>query len=150
MVFFLAGFAGLATQFCFMVHELAVNPDIQEHLYQEVTETHEQLNGKQVTYEALQKMKYLDAVICETLRKWPAVGLVDRSVNKQYLAEDNDSTKILLQPNDVVWFSIYALHRDPEYYPNPDVFDPERFSDENKKNIRTGTYLPFGLGPRAW
>lgn len=150
MVFFLAGFAGLATQFCFMVHELALNLDVQERLYEEICETHEQMNGKQVTYEALQKMKYLDAVICETLRKWPAVGLLDRCVNKQYLMEDNDSTKMLLQPNDVVWFSIYALHRDPEYYPNPDVFDPVRFSDENKKNIRSGSYLPFGIGPRAW
>lgn len=75
---------------------------------------------------------------------------MDRCVTKQYLMEDNDATKILLQPNDMVWFSIYGLHRDPEYYPDPDRFDPERFSDENKRNIRPGTYLPFGIGPRAW
>jgi len=37
---------------------------------------------------------------------------------------------------------------DPEYYPNPDVFDPERHSQENKSAIKAGTSLQFGIGPR--
>lgn len=41
------------------------------------------------------------------------------------------------------------MHRDPERYPNPEKFDPERFNDENKKNIDQYAYLPFGVGPRA-
>lgn len=40
------------------------------------------------------------------------------------------------------------MHRDPKFYPNPDKFDPERFSDENKDSIDQFAYLPFGLGPR--
>lgn len=47
-----------------------------------------------------------------------------------------------------VWIPIYGIHHDPTYFPNPDKFDPERFSDENKHNIQPGTYLPFGIGPR--
>lgn len=43
---------------------------------------------------------------------------------------------------------IYSISNDPKYFPNPDVFDPERFSDENKHKITPGTYLPFGIGPR--
>lgn len=43
---------------------------------------------------------------------------------------------------------VFALHRDPEYYPNPDVFDPDRFTPENKKLRPPCTYLPFGDGPR--
>lgn len=43
----------------------------------------------------------------------------------------------------------YLFHLDTtEFYQNPDVFDPERFSDENKHNIIPGTYVPFGIGPR--
>lgn len=41
-----------------------------------------------------------------------------------------------------------GLHHDQDYYPNPDVFDPERFSTENKQTRPSGTYLPFGDGPR--
>lgn len=37
---------------------------------------------------------------------------------------------------------------DPKYFPKPEVFDPERFNDENKKNIVPGSYIPFSIGPR--
>lgn len=43
---------------------------------------------------------------------------------------------------------IYSLHRDPKYYPNPEVFDPERFIEGNKSSRPHGTFLPFGDGPR--
>ena len=55
---------------------------------------------------------------------------------------------IPLKVNDLIWIPAHGIHRDPEYYPNPDKFDPERFSDENKDSIRPYTYMPFGLGPR--
>lgn len=42
----------------------------------------------------------------------------------------------------------YGLHRDPEYFPQPDLFDPDRFSDENKSKMWDYTYMPFGDGPR--
>lgn len=45
-------------------------------------------------------------------------------------------------------FPVYGFHHDSKYFPNPEKFDPERFSDENKHNIIPGTYLPFGIGPR--
>lgn len=150
ILFFLAGFSGLSTTLCFLCHELAVNPDVQERLHDEIQETNEKLNGKPVTFESLQKMKYVDMVVSETLRKWPIGFMTERKANKQYLMEDYDGTKVIVQPNDVVWFPIFGIHHDPKYYPSPQVFDPERFSDENKKHIQPGTYLPFGIGPRAW
>lgn len=63
--------------------------------------------------------------------------------------EDYDVHKVLLQPNDIVAVSPFGIHRDEKYWPNPNEFIPERFLDEKKANIRPGTYIPFGSGPRA-
>lgn len=149
VLFFLAGFTGLSTTLSFLFHELAVNPLVQEKLYDEIIKTKKSLNGKDLTFEVLQKMKYLDMVVSELLRLWTTAPFMDRQVNKQYLIEDYDGTNILLQPNTTIWIPVYAIHRDPKFYANPNVFDPERFSNENKKKIPWHAYLPFGTGPRA-
>ena len=43
---------------------------------------------------------------------------------------------------------VYGIHHDPQYFPNPEQYDPERFSEENKKTRHRQSYLPFGDGPR--
>lgn len=44
---------------------------------------------------------------------------------------------------------VLAIHRDQKYHPNPEKFDPERFNDANRHNIKPFTYMPFGMGPRS-
>lgn len=149
VVFFLAGFTGVSSTFCFLIHELAANPRIQDRLYEEIVETKNQLNGNELIFEALQKMKYMDMVVSETLRLWSIATISDRVVSKQYLVEDYDGTKVLLQPNSTIWIPTFAIHRDPKYFPNPNTFDPDRFSSENKNSIPASAYAPFGNGPRA-
>lgn len=70
-LFFLAGYESASTALTFAAYELVVNSDVQKKLYEEIVEMNEQLNGKQISYDAIQKMKYLDQVVTETLRKWP-------------------------------------------------------------------------------
>jgi cytochrome P450 len=65
----------VATTMSFMAYELVANPDIQQKLYEEISDIESQLDGKKITYEQIQGLKYLDQVICETLRKWPAAGV---------------------------------------------------------------------------
>ncbi|XP_063916162.1 cytochrome P450 9e2-like [Zophobas morio] len=148
-IFFFAGFDGVASLMSFMSHELAVNPDIQTKLIQEVDANLEACKDK-LTYEALLGMKYLDMVVSETLRKWPNSVAMDRICTKPYTIEAKypDEKSVHLKEGDVISVPVFGLHRDPEYYPEPERFDPERFSDENKDNIKPYTYLPFGSGPR--
>nr|AKZ17701.1 cytochrome P450 monooxygenase CYP9Z63 [Tenebrio molitor] len=150
LIFFFAGFDSVSSLLCFMSHELAVNQDVQEKLMQEVDDTWNECDGK-ITYEALMSMKYMDMVVSETLRKWPNAIATDRVCTKPYTIEPKSPNEkpLRLEVNDNVLISMYAIHRDPQYYPDPDRFDPERFSDENKSKIHPYTYLPFGTGPRS-
>uniref|UniRef100_A0A2L2Y8V1 Cytochrome P450 3A11 n=1 Tax=Parasteatoda tepidariorum TaxID=114398 RepID=A0A2L2Y8V1_PARTP len=126
-------------------HILATNESIQEKAYQEVAKHLQETNGK-LTYEALQKMKYLDNIMSETLRLYPPVMRVCRRAEKEY---NLGETGINIQKGVVVLLPILALHRDPKYYPDPEKFDPDRFSDEEVAKRDPNTYLPFGHGPRT-
>lgn len=114
----------------------------------EIVSTSEKLNGKRIDYETLQRMKYLDQVMCETLRKWPPAPTIDRLCVKEYALTDANNRKIHIEKGQYMWFSVYGIHHDAKYYPEPNKFDPERFSDENKRKIVPGTFIPFGVGPR--
>ncbi|KAI2474237.1 cytochrome P450 9e2-like [Diabrotica virgifera virgifera] len=149
LIFFFAGFDTVATLMCFMGYELAIHPDTQTKLRNEIQETLDEYQG-QLTYEVLLKMKYLDMVVSESLRKWPANVVVDRECTKDYTIQPKLPGEVALHlpEKSSVWLPIIGIHRDPEFYPDPEKFDPERFSDENKHKINPYAYLPFGLGPR--
>ncbi|KAF2887244.1 hypothetical protein ILUMI_18929 [Ignelater luminosus] len=150
LLFFSAGFETTATLSCFMSYELAVNPDIQEILQKEIDEALDKCNGK-ITYDVLLGMKYMDMVVSETLRKWPpGIALERRCVNNYTLQPVlPDEEPLVIEKGISVLISIVGIHHDPKYFPDPDKFNPERFSEENKPNIVPGSYLPFGAGPRS-
>lgn len=132
----------------FLVYELACNPDIQKRLYEEITASLGEHKGELLSFEVLQTMKYLDMNLSEVLRRWSLGAATDRYANKPYVLENYDGTKVQLNVGDAIWFPTYAIHMDPQYFPNPTKFDPERFSDANKGSIPSGVYAPFGMGPR--
>ncbi|KAJ8928372.1 hypothetical protein NQ314_019103 [Rhamnusium bicolor] len=149
LIFFFAGFDTVSKHLCFASYELAVNQDVQERLREEIYATLEKCGGT-LTYESLLKMKYMDMVVSEVLRKWPNAVLTDRVCTKPYTIEPTspEEKPIRLGVGATVFIPMFAIHRCPKYYPDPDRFDPERFSDENKGNIKPYTYMPFGVGPR--
>lgn len=147
-LFFVAGFDTSSTLLTFLTYELALNQNIQEKLYHEIYETNQLLGqGQHVEYDVLQKMKYLDQVVSETLRKWPPAAITDRLCVKDYLYTD-EKHKFIIPKGTAFWLPICGLHYDPHYFPDPEKFDPERFNDENRNNIVAGSYIPFGIGPR--
>ncbi|CAG2059928.1 unnamed protein product [Timema podura] len=127
------------------LHELAANPDIQERLRKEVDKVLIKHGGK-ITYEALQDLKYMDAVVDETLRKYPPVGNLNRVCTKAYKIPD---THVNIDKDTKLIIPVYAIHHDPKYYPDPEKFDPSRFTENNIKNRPHFSYLPFGEGPRV-
>ncbi|RLU15174.1 hypothetical protein DMN91_012168 [Ooceraea biroi] len=148
-IFFFAGFETSSTLMCFVAHELAVNPDIQARLRDEVDRHLAEGNGS-ISYDSMSKMVYMDMVVSETLRRYPPVILIDRLTAKRYeLPPAQPGCKsLIIEPENVIILPAYGLQNDPKYFPNPEKFDPERFNEENKDKIHPYTYLPFGLGPR--
>ncbi|XP_071635093.1 cytochrome P450 9e2-like [Temnothorax longispinosus] len=134
-MFFFAGFDTSSTLMCFAVHELTVNQGVQDRLRKEVQQHLAEGNGE-ISYESLSKMSYMDMVISETLRMYPPTILTDRLCAKRYeLPPSRPGCKNFTSRSGV-------------NFPNPDKFNPERFSEENKDKILPYTYLPFGYGPR--
>ncbi|PBC28693.1 Cytochrome P450 [Apis cerana cerana] len=148
-IFFLAGFDTSSTLMCYVAHELALNPPVQERLREEVDRFMDGGNGM-ITYEALLKMEYMDMVTSETLRKYPPIVFIDRLCVEKFELPPAEQgyDHLIVHPDNIVWFPVYGLHHDPKYFPDPEKFDPERFNDANKRNIVPYTYMPFGLGPR--
>lgn len=152
VLFFFAGFDSISGAMCHMANELAINPDIQKRLQEEIDDAFQAAGPKgKVSYEQVLKMQYLDMVLSESLRKWPAAIFTDRVCQKggyELPPTTENAEPLRLHKGDVLIIPIFALHRDPEYFPDPDKFDPERFSEENKDSIKPLSYVPFGVGPR--
>lgn len=85
------------------------------------------------------------------MRMYPPGLVLVKRCTKDYdlVSPDNNPKKtIQLKAGMSVTLPVYAIHYDEQYFPDPERFDPERFSDENKQQIIKGTYMPFGEGQR--
>lgn len=144
LVFFLGGFDTTATLMQSYFWELSQNPDVQQTLIDEVDEMVNTLDGKPISYEQLTQMKYLDMVINETLRKWPSFRITSRLCSKDYTFSTDDGKKYTIKKGIELFIPIGSIQMNPKYFKEPEKFDPSRFSDKNKKNIQSFTFLPFG------
>ncbi|KAI4462849.1 cytochrome p450 [Holotrichia oblita] len=144
VLFFLAGFETSATTMTFMFFELARNQDIQDKLREEINDVLLKFDN-QISYEAVMSMTYLEMVMFETLRMYPALPFLNRICVKDYQLPNSD---IVIEKGTKILFPTLGFHYDPEYFPEPNKFNPERFSDENRAYIQPYSYIPFGEGPR--
>ncbi|XP_045535829.1 cytochrome P450 9e2 [Papilio machaon] len=151
VLFLIAGFETVSTVIAFTLYELALHPDVQERLVQEIKENVMQDKDNTIDYNAIQRMKYLDMVVSEVLRLWPPAPVADRKAARDYnLGRPNSTAQedYIIRKGETVQIPIWAFHRDPKYFPDPEKFDPDRFSEENKHKIDPFSYMPFGVGPR--
>lgn len=71
---------------------------------------------------------------------------LDRQCLNDYAVPDSD---LIIEKGTPVLIPLAGIHYDERYYPDPQKYDPERFSDENKDKIPQFAYMPFGAGPRV-
>jgi cytochrome P450 len=119
---------------------LARHPRIQERLQQEADLV---LAGADPDYETLSRLPFTRAVITETLRLYSPVWILPRRA-----LVDVELGGHLLRAGSRIFFSPYALNRDPRLHRDPDRFDPDRWATDYSKSDMRATFFPFGQGIR--
>jgi cytochrome P450 len=137
---FLAGYETVANALTWTWLLLAQNPETAKRFYSEVDRA---LDGRLPTLEDLPQLRYTEMVFAESMRLYPPAWAMGRQ----------STAPVALGPyrfpaKTYFFFSQYVMQRDPEYFPDPLRFDPERFTPEAKAARPRFAYFPFGGGSR--
>ncbi|XP_057324592.1 cytochrome P450 4C1 [Microplitis mediator] len=131
-----------ATVLVFAVLLLAEHKDIQNRARTEIEEVLKESNGK-MSMEAIQRFTYLECCIKEALRLYPSVPLVSR-----HIEEDLQLKHSFVPKGTIVNVLVFDTHRDPNFWPRPNIFDPNRFFLGRPEDRHPYSYIPFSAGPR--
>ncbi|XP_067037448.1 cytochrome P450 3A8-like [Acropora muricata] len=142
LVFLLAGYETSSTTLGFVSYHLALDTQVQDKLRDEIDRL---WPGDEETpsYDVLHKMDYLDMVINEALRMYPPGFVLQRDCNEGCTVKGVNIPKGM-----PIMIPVYAIHHDPKIWPEPEKFNPERFTEAEKANRHPYTFMPFGYGPR--
>ncbi|XP_029659405.1 cytochrome P450 4C1-like [Formica exsecta] len=102
-----------------------------------------QENGKKLTMRSLQNLPCLERCLKESLRLYPTAFFILRDVK-----EDVKLHLYVVPAGTILYLNIYGVHKDPNFWPNPEIFDPDRFLPERVQNHHPYSYLPFSAGPK--
>lgn len=145
VLFLIDGQVPASSACAFTAYLLALHPEVQTKLRNEVDSCFNE-HGPSPASDVISKLTYLNAVVKESMRILGPNTRVERSPEKNdYMLGD---TGVKVPKGGVIVIPTYAVHHDPEYFPDPFKFNPDRFSEENVASIHPYAYLPFGAGPR--
>ncbi|XP_037623470.1 thromboxane-A synthase [Sebastes umbrosus] len=140
-VFILAGYETSSNTLAFTSYLLAIHPECQCKVQEEVDDFF--TRHESPDYTNVQELKYLDMVISEALRLYPPAFRFARDIDQDCVVNGQSLPK-----GATLEIPAGFLHQDPEHWPEPERFIPERFTPEAKASRHPFVYLPFGAGPR--
>lgn len=123
---------------------MAHHPEAQERVFEEIQSIKlDKEDNHELTIDDFNKMEYLDRVVKESLRIYPPVPFISRNLSEDF---EHDG---FIQPKDTsVNIHIFDVHRDPEVFPDPEKFDPDRFLPENCAKRSNFAFIAFSAGMR--
>jgi len=138
---FVGGFDTPALAMSWTWYLLATHPDAARRLVSEV----DAVIGKRApSYEKLERLKFADAVIKESMRLYPPAWIIGREAISDTIVAGRK-----IPAGTAVLISQWVMHRDEKFFAQPDRFVPERWLDEQSSEIPRFAYFPFGGGPRV-
>jgi cytochrome P450 len=140
LIFMLAGHDTTATALTYALWALGHHPDVQDRVAAEAAE----LGERELTAQDVTQLGYTTQVLREALRLCPPAAGVGRLAVRDIEVDGHR-----VEAGTLIAVGIYALHRDPELWPNPTVFDPDRFSAEQSRGRDRWHFIPFAGGARS-
>lgn len=142
LTLFLAGHETTANALTWTWYLLARNPEVEARLHAEVDAA---LGAREIPGAShLALLPYTRMVVAESMRLYPPAWVIGRRA-----IEDYDAGGYTVPARSVVLMSQYVTHRDPRFWPDPERFDPERWTTEAQASRPKFAYYPFGGGPRV-
>jgi cytochrome P450 len=154
----IAGHETTANALTWTYYLLAQHPDVEERVFDEIdlvlknsSVTKDHTNNTNIeskyrlpTPKDIPKLKYIENVFRESMRLFPPVWSIGRMVEEEYKMGEYTIPK-----DSAIFMSQYVMHRNPQYYENPEKFIPERWTDDFKRHLPRFSYFPFGGGLRG-
>jgi cytochrome P450 len=137
---FIAGHETTSHALSWTFHLLGRNPEVARKLHAELDTV---LAGRTPSLADLERLPYLEQVLCESMRLYPPAYVVSRVA----AADAELGGYVIPRGADVILW-LYHTQRDARWYPDPERFEPERFAPANRKQLPSCAYLPFGAGTR--
>jgi len=143
-IFMVAGHDTSGSGIAWTLFMLASHPQIQKKVMEEIDQVFDGDRDRHVTIGDLSKMKYLELCIKEALRLCPPIPVIFRHIHQDIPLDEGK----MIPSGSSVALNLLELHRDPEVFPDPLKYDPERFRPENCLGRNPYSYVPFAAGPR--
>jgi cytochrome P450 len=141
LTMFAAGHETTAITLTWTLYLLSQHPEILRKVQEEVDAA---LGGRMPTLADLPKMPYTLQVFEESMRLYPSAPIVPRLTSRETTLGG-----YTVPANSRVLVNLFNIHRHPDYWPEPEVFNPDRFTPEAKKAQNRFAYIPFGAGPHV-
>lgn len=137
---FLAGHEATALALTWACYTICQHPQVEERLVSEWTTA---LAGRNPTHQDIPNLPLTDQVVRESIRLYPPSYVMSRQA-----ITNVEVGGFVVRRGETVFISQWVTQRDPRFFPDPLVFRPERWADEQADSIPRYAYLPFGAGPR--
>jgi cytochrome P450 len=138
--FFIAGHETVSSAMSWTWYLLSQNPESWRRLRAEVDEV---LGGRTPTADDIPKLEYTSRVLLESMRLYPPIFVLMRCAK-----EDDEVGGYHIPANSNIVLCAYVTHRHPDFWENPEGFDPDRFTPERSAGLHRMAYFPFSGGPR--
>ncbi len=135
LTLFLAGHETTANALTWTWYLLSQNPEAERNFHAEIDLP---------TFDDLPQLKYVEMVFAESMRLYPPAWAIGRRNLETYQIDGYS-----IPPRSIILMSPYVVHRDPRWFPNPEIFDPDRWLPEAVAARPKFSYFPFGGGARV-